>query len=146
MTLKDHKDNFQNSPKSRLINPAKSEIGIVSKRYIEEINKSNRRAINVNEWHNAQEVISWFKGIKNKEKSSSAKFDIADCYPSISKDLSTNAINFVSTITSIDETVIDTIMHSRKSLLFSNNEIWVKKEIPVLTLLWEASTEQRYAS
>ena len=51
-----------------------------------------------------------------------------DFYPSISKDLLTNAINFASTITTIDKKVIDTIMQSGKSLLFSNNEIWVKKD------------------
>ena len=39
------KDNFQNNPKCRLINPAKSEIGIISKHYIEEINKCVRRGI-----------------------------------------------------------------------------------------------------
>ena len=37
-------------------------------------------------------------------------------------------------------------MHSRKLLLFSNNEIWVKKIIHILALLWEASKEQSYAS
>ena len=42
----------------------------------------------------------------------------------------TNVINFASTITSIDEKVIDTIVLSRKSLLFTNNEIWVKKDNP----------------
>ena len=31
ITLKDHKDNFQNKPTCRLINPAKSEIGRISK-------------------------------------------------------------------------------------------------------------------
>ena len=31
ITLKDHKENFQNKPICRLINPAKSEIGKVSK-------------------------------------------------------------------------------------------------------------------
>ena len=31
LTLKDHKDNFQNKPTCRLINPAKSEIGRISK-------------------------------------------------------------------------------------------------------------------
>ena len=49
---------------------------------------------------------------------------------SISKDLLTNAINYASTITRIDKKVIDIIMHSRKSLLFSNNDIWVKKDNP----------------
>ena len=53
-----------------------------------------------------------------------------DFYPSISKDLLTNAINFASTITTIDKKVVDTIMQSGKSLLFSNNEIWVKKDNP----------------
>ena len=30
-TLKDHKENFQNNPTVRLINPAKNEIGRISK-------------------------------------------------------------------------------------------------------------------
>ena len=72
---------------------------------------------------------------RNKEKSSFTEFDILDFYPSIAKDRLTNVIK--------DKKVIDTIMHSTKSLLFSNNEIWVKKDN---TLLWEASTEQRYPS
>ena len=32
ITLKDHKENFANNPTCRLINPAKSELGIVSKK------------------------------------------------------------------------------------------------------------------
>ena len=51
-----------------------------------------------------------------------------DFYPSISKELLTNAIYFAGTITTIDKKVIDTIIHSRKSLLFSNNNIWVKND------------------
>ena len=34
VTLKDDKVNFQNDPKYRLINPANSEIGIISKHYL----------------------------------------------------------------------------------------------------------------
>ena len=128
--MKDHQNNFQNNQQCRLINQAKSQIGIVSKHYIEETNKNIRRAINVNQWRNTQEVISWFKENKNKEKSSFTKFDIVDFYLSILKDLLTNVINFASTITSINEKVIDTIVLSRKSLLFTNNEIWVKKDNP----------------
>ena len=48
ITLKDHKENFQNNPKCRLINPAKSEIGIFSKHYIDQIKKSNRRKLSIN--------------------------------------------------------------------------------------------------
>ena len=38
-SLKDHRENFKSNPKCRLIYPAKSEIGIVSKEYIDNINK-----------------------------------------------------------------------------------------------------------
>ena len=103
ITLEDHKDNFRNNPESRLINPAKSETGNVSKRYFEELIKNIRRAINVNQQCNTQKVILWFKGINSNEKSSFTKFDIVDFYPSISKNLLTNAIKFAITITSIDK-------------------------------------------
>ena len=39
ITLKDHKEKFKINPKCRLINPAKSEKGIVSNEYIDIINK-----------------------------------------------------------------------------------------------------------
>ena len=67
----------------------------------------------MNQWRNTQEIISWFKGIKSKDKSSFTKFDIVDFYLPISKDLLTNAINFASTSTTIDKKVIDSTMHSR---------------------------------
>ena len=38
VTLKDHKVNFQNDSECSLINPAKSEIGIISEHYLELIN------------------------------------------------------------------------------------------------------------
>ena len=37
ITLKDHKENFKNNPTCRLINPAKSEMGLVSKQISERI-------------------------------------------------------------------------------------------------------------
>ena len=42
-TLKNHKVNFQNDPKFRLVNPAKSEIGIISKHYLDFINNKIRK-------------------------------------------------------------------------------------------------------
>ena len=56
ITLKDHKENFQNNPKCRLLNPAKSEIGIISKHYIEKINSNIRKTTNMNQWQNTQAV------------------------------------------------------------------------------------------
>ena len=37
ITLKDHKESFRNSIKCRLINPSKSEVGLVSKCYLSNI-------------------------------------------------------------------------------------------------------------
>ena len=42
ITLKDHKPNFENNPKCRLINPAKSNIGRISKIELQEINSEIR--------------------------------------------------------------------------------------------------------
>ena len=42
VTLKDHKVNFKNDPKCTLIKPAKWEIGIIRKHYLEFINNKIR--------------------------------------------------------------------------------------------------------
>ena len=66
----------------------------------------------------------------NKDISSFIKFDIVDFYPSISKDLLINTINFAKSITSIDGKIIKSILHAQKSLLFNKNKALVKKENP----------------
>ena len=63
ITLKDLKEKFQYNPKGRLINPGKSEIEIVSKHYIDQINKSIIEKLNTNHWRNTQAVATWFKHI-----------------------------------------------------------------------------------
>ena len=109
---------------------AKSEIGIVSKHYIDQINKSIREKLNVNQWRNIQAVITWFKNIKSKSSSSFIKFDIVDFYLSISKDLLLKVINFAKSITPIQDKFIETISYSCKALLFNKNDVWVKKDNP----------------
>ena len=58
ITLKDHKENFHNTPKCRLINPTKSEIGKISKQILENINTHTRTATKLNQWKNTNEVIA----------------------------------------------------------------------------------------
>ena len=130
ITLKDHKENFQNNTKCRLINSAKSEIEIISKHYIETIKNTICEKTQVNQWRNTKLVIEWFKAIKNKSKCSFVKFDIVDFYPSISEELLSKAIAYAQSVTTIEEKVIRTIYHSRKSLLFDRDNVWVKKDIP----------------
>ena len=49
VTFKDHKENFTNAPQCRLINPAKSEIGKVSKKILDEINCDVRTKLKLNQ-------------------------------------------------------------------------------------------------
>ena len=55
-------------------------------------------------------------------------FDIEKFYPSISKELLQKTMNHVSTFVRINNEKINVIMHSRKSLLFDSNNIWIKKD------------------
>ena len=48
ITLKDHKENFLNRPTTRLLQPAKNEIGRLSKHILQNITLSEK--IKVNEW------------------------------------------------------------------------------------------------
>ena len=59
------------------------------------------------------------------------KFDIENFYPSISEDSLERALKFACRFTTIPTATIDTIKHCRKSLLFSQNNAWVKKEFDV---------------
>ena len=75
-------------------------------------------------------MIEWFKTIKNKSKSSDIKFYIVKFYPSISKKVLSKAIEYAQSVTTIEEKVIKTIYHARKSLLFDKDNVWVKKDNP----------------
>ena len=82
--LKDHKEKFQSKPTCRLINPAKTEIGIVSKQLVEKINRNVRESTHLQQWKNTQAVIDWFSDLKDKSDKTFIKFDIVEFYPSIS--------------------------------------------------------------
>ena len=58
ITLEDHKANFLNHPITRLINPANSEIGRISKQILDQINSKLCQILKVNEWKNTASVIN----------------------------------------------------------------------------------------
>ena len=127
ITLKDHKANFLNNPKTRLLNPAKNELGRISKAILDKINLNLRNATKVNQWKNTNDVISWFKSIKNKKNCKFISFDIKDFYPTITKELLSKCLNFAETKVQITEDDKKIIYHSRKSLLFDKGNTWMKK-------------------
>ena len=127
-TLKDHKENFQNNPTVRLINPAKKEIGRISKVILDKINSSLIEQLKVNQWKNTQNVIEWFTRIEEKSNQKFIVFDIKDFYPSIKETILIKVINFAEkrvNITNEDKVIIK---HARKSLLYNNREPWMKKD------------------
>ena len=125
MNLKDHKLNPLNNTKVRLLNPAKNELGRISKSMLDRINTSLRNLIKVNQWKDTREVIEWFKNIKNKQKHKFIVFDIKDFYPTITKDLLTKFAEEKVQISDDDKKII---YHARKSLLFNEEGTWMKKD------------------
>ena len=127
VTIKDHKDNYQNNTQCRLINPAKSDLGKVSKKILARIVGKLREAGDFNQWKNSYSVIEWFKGLQNKAKLTFLQFDIVEFYPSITEEVLKRALNFAKDYTIITDDEIRTILDTKKALLFKDGEPWVKK-------------------
>ena len=119
ITLKDHKEDFENHPKCRLINPAKSDLGKVSKTILDKINLELRNQTCTNQWCNSDETIAWFKSVGNKDRYTFLSFDIIDFYQSISEDLLDNTISWAKPFTTILDTDMRVIKHATKSLLLT---------------------------
>ena len=125
--MKEHKDSFVNNPKCRLLNPAKTQIGKVSRIERDKINKIVRASSAMNQWRNTSSVIKWFQNLPEKNKSEFIKFGIIDFYSSITKKLLKNAISFAKKFTADSDDIIKIIFNARKSLLFNSNKPWMKK-------------------
>ena len=67
-----------------------------------------------------------------KESCTFTSFYIVEFYPSISEDLLQRAIRFAKDHTNISDEKVGIMQHSRKSLLFSKDKAWRKKEGPGL--------------
>ena len=128
ITLKDHKPNFISKPTCRLINPAKSEIGIVSQKILKRINSRLRLATKYNQWQDTSEAIEWFKQRPNKKSSTCIEFDIESFYPSITEETLLKALQWARSIVDIDPSEEEIIFHSRRSLLFKGKSSWIKKD------------------
>ena len=92
ISLKDHKQNFSSNPKYRLSNPAKSEIGKISKYFLQHLNSKVTALSPVNHWQETSTVINWFKNIKNKKKYTFMQFDIVEFFLLISEELQSSNI------------------------------------------------------
>ena len=56
------------------------------------------------------------------------QLDIEALYPSISKELLLKASTYAKTLVNISDEEIDSIMYSKKSYIFNNTDVWLKKK------------------
>ena len=87
ISIKDRKDDFENNTKSRLIKPAKNDLGKVCKSILDRINKEIREQTIANQWSNSNDTIAFFNSINDKNRHTFLSQDILDFYPSISEKL-----------------------------------------------------------
>ena len=127
LTFKDHKKDFKRKLQCRLINPAKTQMGMVSKKILENINKIIRSEQNLLQWKNTKSVIDWFNGIMDKQSCQFIKFDVEEFYPSITEKLLKKCLEFAKTKTIVTTEESEIILHARKSLLFNGDDVWVRK-------------------
>ena len=128
--LKDHKENFNTNPTTRLINPSKPETGKISKKILSRIIYELRLKTKYKSWKNSDSVINWFKKIQNKGKSTFIAFDIKDFYNSISEELFSDALKWAESKTDISKEEEDIIRKTKKSFLFYDKTAYRKKGQP----------------
>ena len=134
ITLKDHKPDFINNPTGRLINPTKSEIGIISKHILDNINEEIIKVTKANLWRSSSNVIKWFRATPNKSEHSFITFDVCDFYPSISEQLLTRALDYASRFTHIAPQGRHIITHAKKIAAVPPEHPMEKEELQQLIL------------
>ena len=131
LTIKDHKPEFPNKISCRLINPSKSNIGIISKNILDRINNELREKLKINQWKSSKEVLKWFNNLEDKKNLKFLKFDVEQFYPSITKSLMSNAINMAKLHTNITKEEETILLHARlNALMDTEGNIWEKQTNP----------------
>ena len=110
------------------MNPAKPELGKVSKKIFEKKIMQIRKVSGLHSWKNTDAVIDWFKNLRNKKNMRFIVFDVEKFYPSISKELLVQAVKWARKYVDISDEEIDVVMKSRMAMMFVDGSPWVKKD------------------
>ena len=124
--LKDHKKQFMNNPQFRVINPTKSELGMISKQMLTEIISAVKSKSQLVQWKNSDSTIDWFVKLENKKKLRFLQFDVVDFYASITPQILENSLTFAARFIPINQLTRNTIWQATNSFLFSNQQAWIK--------------------
>ena len=130
ISIKDHKPQFPAVVKRRLLNPAKSDVGRISKQILQKANLEIIAKTGLKLCRSTGQVLEWYKSVVmgSTEKMSCIQYDIEEYYPSITKDLLMEAIKFARQYTDINEEQVKIILQARKTFLFCEGQPWVKKD------------------
>ena len=102
-------------------------MGRISKTICQDISATLRTALNINQWRNTDDCIQWFKNINTYKNWTFIKYDIKDFHPSITENTINKSVDLAKEYITIPDEKIQLIHHCRKSILYHNNEIWIKK-------------------
>ena len=147
ITLGDHKENFINNPTVRPINPAKKELGHISKAILDTTNKNIREAMDLNEWRNTDTVVDWFKRIRHKYLCKFIVFDIKEFYPSITENLLKKGLTFAEAHTHIFHMMTKQLFNTQEnhcSLTISKPEL--REKVGYSMSRWERTMERSFVS
>ena len=130
ITVKDHKAGFPARLYFRLINPAKSNIGKISKVILSRTNTDIRKKLSLCQWQSSDDTLKWFKDILKSDTSGMKfiQFDIENFYPAISEDLLEKALVWARKHTFLSELATKIVIHARRTILFDGSNTWCKKE------------------
>ena len=132
-TIKDHKDDFPNNPKIRLLNPTKPEVGRISKILLEDICSKIKAKLKLDLFKNSNEVILWFNKYKTNPKRRNPKFvvyDIGDYYPSVTEQLMNDALDWATQHVEISADERNVIIKSKYAFLYHGDRAWTKRAGP----------------
>ena len=130
ISLKDHKPDFRNNPKCRLLVPTKPEIGRISHLILKNIIEVVRQKTKLNQWKNIYACIEWFKLLENKKNSNFIQYDIVNFYPTISEELLNAALDWAKNYVPISNFDRDTIFQARKPIMVFDGKYWTKQKNP----------------
>ena len=128
-SVKDHKSGFKDGVvKLRLLNPAKTDLGVILKKILEEKISATIAKTGLNSWSNTAEALKWFQELPNSKNMTFISYDIANHYPSVQKKTLDKAFKFIEETSGMTDQEKNIIMQARKSFLFKDGQPYIKKD------------------
>ena len=110
------------------LNTNKSNLGKANKEIVKKTDDNLSSKLKAIHWQSTADVITWFCGLENKERSTFIKFDIDQFYPSITQELLRKSIEWAETLVEITDEEKHIIYSTKQNVLYWNGKPWVKKD------------------